>query len=334
MTTRTLEKITVVVTVAVLGVALAVLVGQRPLPQMILVVAGVVTVSAGLDLVLRGEARHHPTPDLFILPAALVVGAALFLPLLASGAAVVAGLALFAALLFGAFWAEYRLRLGRLDRQTGETILSLIGYVAAFLLYAAIYQSKARSLVSAPAIVAVTFLLALRQLRLAQTPLATGAPAGPGPATLPASHADGPSAVPGLSTPGPGTPGPGTTALRAVVRQAEGQGQRRDEAPGPGTTALRAVVRRQERVSWARSLPYAAVMALASGEITWALNYWPLNGLLGGAFLLACFYCLANIFTCQVQGQLTRRVVAEYGAVAAASIVLLSLAGLLRRPGG
>ncbi len=324
MTTRTLEKITVVVTVAVLGVALAVLVGQRPLPQAILVVAGVVTVSAGLDLVLRGEARHHPTPDLFILPAALVVGAALFLPLLASGAAVVAGLALFAALLFGAFWAEYRLRLGRLDRQTGETVLSLIGYVAAFLLYAAIYQSKARSLVSAPAIVAVTFLLALRQLRLAQTPLAAGAPASPGPAALPASRPDGPSA----------TPGPSTTALRAVMRQAEGQGQRRDDTPGPGTTALRALVRHQERVSWARSLPYAAAMALASGEITWALNYWPLNGLLGGAFLLACFYCLASIFTYQVQGQLTRRVVAEYGAVAAASIVLLSLAGLLRRPGG
>lgn len=301
MTTRTLEKITVVVTVAVLGVALAVLVDRRPLPQAILVMAGVVTVSAGLDLVLRGEARHHPTPDLFILPAALVVGAALYLPLLASGAAVVAGLALFAALLFGAFWAEYSLRLGRLDRRVGETALSLIGYVAAFLLYAAIYQSKARSLFSAPAIVAATFLLALRQLRLAQTPLATDAPAGSGSAILPAPRSDGPA---------PSTP------------------------PGLGTTAMRAVVRRQERVSWARSLPYAAAMALASGEITWALNYWPLNGLLGGAFLLACFYCLASIFTYQVQGRLTRRVVVEYLVVAGASIVMLSLAGLLRRAGG
>src|SRR5436189_236472 len=98
VTARTLEKITIVVTVAVLGVALAASV--RSVAAVPLLVALVVTVCAGLDLVLRGEARYHPTPDLFILPAALVVGATLFLPLLASGAAIVAGLAVFGALLF------------------------------------------------------------------------------------------------------------------------------------------------------------------------------------------------------------------------------------------
>lgn len=52
MTSRTLEKITVVVAVAVFGVALAVNVRS---PLVILLLGTLVlTVSAGLDLVLRG----------------------------------------------------------------------------------------------------------------------------------------------------------------------------------------------------------------------------------------------------------------------------------------
>src|SRR4051812_40632896 len=103
MTSRTLEKITVVVAVAVLGVALAV--NVRTLLVVLLVGALVVTVSAGLDLVLRGEARYRPTPDLFILPAALVIGAVLFLQLLSTGVTIVVGLATFGVLLFAIFWA-------------------------------------------------------------------------------------------------------------------------------------------------------------------------------------------------------------------------------------
>src|SRR5919108_493473 len=168
LTTRTLEKIAAVLLVAVLGVALAVQV--RALPALPLVVALVITVSAGLDLVLRGEARYRPTPDLSILPAALVVGAVLFLPLLASGTSIVVGLAILGGLLFTVFWAEHSLRLGLIPPRTGETALAVIGYAAAFVLYTAIYQSKTRSLISAPAIVLVTFLLAARQLRLGHDP--------------------------------------------------------------------------------------------------------------------------------------------------------------------
>ena len=166
MTARTVEKISVVVVATVLGSALAVTV--RGAPVALLLAALAVTVSAGMDLVLRGEARYHPTPDLFILPAALVVGGVLFISLLASGVAIVVGLAALSALLFTVFWAEVASLSGRSrrdlsERRVPEAALVVIGYVAAFLLYAAIYQSKTRSLFSAPAIIAVTFLLALRQ---------------------------------------------------------------------------------------------------------------------------------------------------------------------------
>ena len=257
LTARTVEKISVVVVAAVLGSALAVTV--RGAPVALLLAALAITVSAGMDLVLRGEARYHPTPDLFILPAAVVVGGVLFVSHLASGVAIVAGLAVIAALLFVVFWAEVASLSGRARREltergAPEAALVVVVYIAAFLLYASIYQLKTRSLFSAPAIIVVTFLLALRQLRLMAVP-----------APLP----------------------------QAVV--------------------------------------YAGVAALAAGEVTWALNYWPLNGLLGGAFLLASFYFLIGVFTHHLQGRLTRRMVAEYGAISALSVVAITLAGLLRR---
>ncbi len=277
VTSRTLEKITVVVAVAVLGVALAVNV-RWPL-VVLLVGALVVTVSAGLDLVLRGEARYRPTPDLFLLPAALVVGAVLFLQLLSSGVAIVLGLAAFGGLLFATFWAEHRLRRGGADPRLAKLVLTVVGYVTAFALYTTVYQGKARTLISAPAIVLITVLLASRQLRLASQGDVSpaGAPAVAPPAGIPA--------------------------------EAEGAG------PAP----------------WARALLYAAVVALATGEITWALNYWPLNGLFGGAFLLSAFYFLIGVLSHHLTGRLDRRLLAEYGAVAAAGTLLIAVAGLMRR---
>jgi hypothetical protein len=263
MSSRTLEKITVVVAVVVLGVALAVNV-RSPL-VILLVGALVVTVSAGLDLVLRGEARYRPTPDLFILPAVLVVGAVLFLQLLSRGATIVLGLTVFGGLLFAAFWAEHRLRRGLADPRLADprlatTLLRVVSYVAAFVLYAAIYQSKTRTLFSAPAIVLITLLLAARQFRLA----------------------------------------------------------REDDDVAEATP-------------WPRTLLYAAAVALATGEITWALNYWPLNGLFGGAFLLSASYFMIGVLSHCLAGRLSRRQVAEYGAVAVAGTLLIAVAGLLRR---
>lgn len=281
MTSRTVEKITVVVAVGVLGVALAVNV-RSPL-VLLLVGALVVTVSAGLDLVLRGEARYRPTPDLFVLPAALAVGAVLFLQLLDTGVTIVAGLAAFGALLFAVFWAEHRLRGTPADPRLAITVLSVVGYIAAFVLYAAIYQAKTRTLISAPAIVLITFLLGVRQFRLSLE-----GPKGEAPK--------------GELTEGEGTEGAATTAGSPVLA-----------------------------TPWPRTLLYAASVALAVGEITWALNYWPLNGLFGGAFLLSCFYFLIGLLSHHLQRRLSRRLMAEYGVVVVAGTLLIAVAGLFRR---
>jgi hypothetical protein len=299
MTTRALEKITVVVAVVVLGVALAVNVG---LPHILpLIGALVITVSAGLDIVLRGEARYRPTPDLFILPAALVIGAVLFLHHLASGATIVAGLTVFSLLLFAVFWAEHGLRVGRAEPRLAATVLSVVGYVAAFTLYAAIYQAKARTLISAPAIVMSTFLLATRQFRLAHE-AAGDDPSAP-VASGPRPGADAGAAGVATLTGSPTTPG----------------------APSPPAAPSTAAA------PWPRTLLYAAVAALATGELTWALNYWPLNGLFGGAFLLSGFFFFVGILSHHLQDRLNRRLVAEYGVVALAGTLLIAFAGLLRR---
>ena len=317
---RTLEKITVVVTVAVLGVALAV--GVRQAPAILLVAALVVTVSAGMDLVMRGEARYHPTLDLFILPSALVVGAVLFLPLLASGAQIVVGLALFGALLFGVFWVEHALRVGQISLAAGETALTVTGYIAAFLLYAAIYQLKTRSLFSAPAMVFVTYLLAARQLRIAQLI-----------GTVTAASATGSAGTTGDLGITDRYPALNAQLLAARARAA-------DSAVLPAVTtetgSFRTIAPPRGRAmapGWPQVLVYSAVVALAIGEITWALNYWPLNGLFGGAFLVACFYVLAGTLGLHLQSRLTGRAAAEHLVVAAAGALLVASAGLLKRPG-
>jgi len=44
-----------------------------------------------------------------------------------------------------------------------------------------------------------------------------------------------------------------------------------------------------------RSWLYAAVIGLLLGECTWALNYWGINGLSGGALLMLVFYVLTSM---------------------------------------
>jgi hypothetical protein len=238
--------------------------------------------------------------------------------------------------------------------------------VAAFVLYAAIYQSKTRSLFSAPAIVAVTLLLAARQLRLAGSRanrVRVGALAGSG-----AAPGGGAGPLSGLGAASESAAGWGDKPPKAAGRGAPpaGAGLRPEPAasggarpPPRGTPApagSRATARRelesppprlaaslssgapdspvQGRVlepGWPRTLVYAAVVALAAGELTWALNYWPLNGLLGGAFLMSAFYFLVGILSHHLQARLTHRLVIEYGMVAAAGTLLIAAAGLLRR---
>ena len=297
MPVRTVEKIVVVVAVVVLGVALSL--GVTGLPLAGLATALVFTVSAGLDLVMRGEARTRSQPEQFVLPTAVVLGALLFLPLLPTGALFVVGLGAFACVLFVVLWTEWAMARGAIGRERGETTLALIGYVTAFILFGAIYQMRARSLISASAIVAISFLLAARHLRLTEVAFPDRTP-DPGSAPDPASL----SVPERLRLSGRFTTTPEVTP----------SGRHLTLAP-----------------SWRRTLMYAGVTGVGVGEVTWALNYWPLNGLQGGAFLLAVYYFTTGILTYALHTRLTKRVTLEYGIIALVGLVVLAVVGLSPR---
>jgi len=80
-----------------------------------------------------------------------------------------------------------------------------------------------------------------------------------------------------------------------------------------------------ERFPLERRLIYGLVGGVILGEITWALNYWPLTGWTGGAVLLIAFYLVAGLILAQVRDGLRRRDVLEYGLSAAAMFALVAL---------
>lgn len=81
-----------------------------------------------------------------------------------------------------------------------------------------------------------------------------------------------------------------------------------------------------ERFPAERRLIYGLVGGVTLGEITWALNYWPLTGWTGGALLLIAFYLLAGLIVAQVSEGLRRRDLLEYGGIAAVAFAIVTLA--------
>lgn len=61
-----------------------------------------------------------------------------------------------------------------------------------------------------------------------------------------------------------------------------------------------------------RTLLYAALIGVAMGEVTWALNYWVVRELVGGAVLLLIFYVIVGLIEVVLRGELNRRLLAEY----------------------
>jgi hypothetical protein len=84
-----------------------------------------------------------------------------------------------------------------------------------------------------------------------------------------------------------------------------------------------------ERFPTERRLIYGLVGGLVLGEITWALNYWPLTGWTGGAVLLIAFYLVAGLLLAQVREGVRRRDLLEYGLGAA--LMFAVVAGALWR---
>ena len=78
-------------------------------------------------------------------------------------------------------------------------------------------------------------------------------------------------------------------------------------------------------------LIHGSIVGLLLGQITWALNYWPLlPGLTGGLLLLLSFYLAVGIAQQSLQNRLTRRVVMEFGlfGVLALGLIVLFAPGI------
>lgn len=96
---------------------------------------------------------------------------------------------------------------------------------------------------------------------------------------------------------------------------------------GPATLVLATVLAlgllRTEVEQVAKTWAYSLVIGLVLGEITWVLNYWPISGLMGGAFLVVFFYLGTGLAQVELRGQLNRRTLAEYAGVAVAALLVI-----------
>jgi hypothetical protein len=129
------------------------------------------TACVGTDQVLRSHPRismRDVGPAVFVLPSLTVLGAALFLrlPNLGRGLPLAAGLVASGSVLATALYAEYLTydQSGRRYREA-RLLLSLIAYVMGFVLFAAIFAPKFRSILSATAILVTSALIAAELFR-------------------------------------------------------------------------------------------------------------------------------------------------------------------------
>lgn len=86
---------------------------------------------------------------------------------------------------------------------------------------------------------------------------------------------------------------------------------------------------RGHEVNGRRATLYAGVLAIAVGEVTWALNYWLVSPLAGGLLMLVVLYVGAGIVQSHMTGELKPRTLVEFGGVAAAAVGLVLGVGLL-----
>lgn len=80
---------------------------------------------------------------------------------------------------------------------------------------------------------------------------------------------------------------------------------------------------RSSEADLVRTWIYATAIGLVIGESVWALNYWNLTGLIGGALLLIFFYAFAGITQQYLWNRLNRIVVIEYTIIFLGALVLL-----------
>lgn len=76
---------------------------------------------------------------------------------------------------------------------------------------------------------------------------------------------------------------------------------------------------------------YVGVIALTLAQVTWALNYWVLGGLTGGAILLLVFYTVTNVIRSYLNDSLAPLVLGEHVAVAGVGLLAVIAGGLWLR---
>lgn len=74
-------------------------------------------------------------------------------------------------------------------------------------------------------------------------------------------------------------------------------------------------------------ISYGLAVGFVLGQVTWALNYWPIDELTGGLILALVFYLMVGIAQQGLQGRLRRRVVIEYAGFALAALILIAVVG-------
>ncbi len=72
-----------------------------------------------------------------------------------------------------------------------------------------------------------------------------------------------------------------------------------------------------------RTWLYAAVVGLVMSEIVWALNYWNVTGLVGGATLLVFFYAFTGITQQYLWQRLNRIIFIEFTMIVLGALALL-----------
>ena len=72
-----------------------------------------------------------------------------------------------------------------------------------------------------------------------------------------------------------------------------------------------------------RTITFALLIGIGMGEVTWALNYWVVRELVGGAVLLLIYYVTVGLIEIVLRAELTRRLVAEYLGVGIVGFLLI-----------
>jgi O-antigen/teichoic acid export membrane protein len=81
----------------------------------------------------------------------------------------------------------------------------------------------------------------------------------------------------------------------------------------------------------ARHPLWVAVVAVTLAQVTWALNYWVLGALAGGAILLLVFYTVTGLIRSHLNGTLAPLVLTEHLVVAGAGFAAVIAGGLWLR---